>query len=198
VLAGLALLAVIMLAGGYVGRWQWTGFPDNKQLWDWLRLLVLPVAFATLPLWLKHADHMSAARRMSYGAIVGAFTLFVVVGYTLPMRWTGFSGNTLWDWLTLILLPVTLITVRTWSKTTRTLHRHHWVLLGLLAAAWLTTVIGGYLGHWRWTGYQGNTLWDWLQLVLAPIVLPTIVAPALVRFVSGDVVRRAEAARAAA
>ena len=40
-------------------------------------------------------------------------------------------------------------------------------------------VLGGYLGRWSWTGFTGNTLWDWLHLLLLPLLLPTVIVPAL-------------------
>ena len=61
------------------------------------------------------------------------------------------------------------------------------------------TLIGGYAWRWTWTGYQGNTLWDWLQLLLLPLVFPTILLPALLKWISGNAAERAsqeaEAAR---
>src|SRR4051812_49640819 len=48
VLAGVAVLGVL-LWGGYVRHWAWTGFGDNDTLWDWLELALLPTAVATLP-----------------------------------------------------------------------------------------------------------------------------------------------------
>lgn len=33
------------------------------------------------------------------------------------------------------------------------------------------TAAGGYGLNWLWTGYQGNTLWDWLKLLLMPVAL---------------------------
>jgi hypothetical protein len=186
--AVLVLAALVVLSGGYLGGWRWTGFQGNEQVWDWLQLLLLPLAFATLPLWLRYAHRMSRTRRVAYGVAVAAFAIFVVVGYMVPLHWTGFGGHQLWDWLTLLLLPVMLITVQTWSSTTRTVRLHHRVGIGALGVAWILTVIGGYAWAWAWTGYQGNTLWDWLQLLLLPLVFPTILAPALVRFATGDVV----------
>jgi hypothetical protein len=179
-----ALAAIVTLGGGYLGGWKWTGFRDNNQLWDWLSLLVLPVAFATIPLWLRNPEFFGRTRRITHAGLALVFGVFVIVGYTMPLGWTGFSGNRLWDWLVLLLLPATLVTVTTWSSTSRTIRRRHVVALAVLAAAWLITVIGGYDWGWKWTGYQGNTLWDWLQLVLLPLVVPTILAPAAVNFVS--------------
>jgi uncharacterized membrane protein len=187
----LVIAAAATLIGGYLGSWRWTGFQDNKQLWDWLGLLLLPVALATLPLWLQHGHLMSRTRRISLAVVLAAFGVFVLLGYRVPLGWTGFGDNHLWDWLTLVLLPVTLVIASTWAKTDRTLRTRHRIVLGALGAGWILTVIGGYAWHWTWTGYQGNTLWDWLQLVLAPIVLPTLLAPALATFMSGNVAQRA-------
>jgi hypothetical protein len=185
--AALVLTALVVLSGGYLGGWTWTGFRGNQQVWDWLQLLLLPVAFATLPLWLRYAHRITRARRVAYRVAVAGFVAFVVAGYTVPLHWTGFSGHPLWDWLTLLLLPATLVTVQTWSSTNRAVRLHHRVGLGVLGAAWVLTVVGGYAWAWAWTGYEGNTLWDWLQLLLLPLVFPTILAPVLVRFVAGDV-----------
>ena len=35
-------------------------------------------------------------------------------------------------------------------------------------------VLGGYLLHWTWTGFEGNTLWNWLGLFLVPFLLPLV------------------------
>jgi ABC-type glycerol-3-phosphate transport system permease component len=32
-------------------------------------------------------------------------------------------------------------------------------------------VIGGYTLNWTWTGFKGNTLWDWLELLVLPAAL---------------------------
>src|SRR3954454_1482939 len=192
--AALVVVALVVLSGGDLGGWRWTGFQGNEQVWDWLQLLLLPLAFATLPLWLRYADRISPARRAAYGIAVIGFAIFVVVGYAVPLHWSGFGGRKLWDWLTLLLLPATLVTVQTWSSTRRTLRVHHRVGLGALGVAWILTVIGGYFWAWNWTGYEGNTLWDWLQLMLLPLIFPTILAPALLPFVTGDVEKTAQPA----
>jgi hypothetical protein len=28
---------------------------------------------------------------------------------------------------------------------------------------------------WHWTGFVGNTLWDWLQMLLVPFAIPAAV-----------------------
>lgn len=55
--------------------------------------------------------------------------------------------------------------------------RTPFVLVGLLVALALV-VYGGYGRHWSWIGINGRTatLWDWLHLLLLPLVfaaLPT-------------------------
>src|SRR5215210_317839 len=43
-------------------------------------------------------------------------------------------------------------------------------LLGLITAITLV-VIGGYIYRWEWTGFIGKTLWDWMKLLVVPIIL---------------------------
>ena len=70
--------------------------------------------------------------------------------------------------------------------------------MAALAVGWIVTVIGGYALRWTWTGYADNTLWDWLQLLLLPLVFPTILLPALLKWVSGNAAGRASEAHEAA
>jgi hypothetical protein len=194
-LGGGAVALLVVLVGGYAYGWAWTGFADNNQLWDWLHLLLLPVALGTFPLWLKYGRYMSRRRRFALASAVLAFAAFVAVGYLVPLEWTGFRGNTLWDWLTLLLLPLALVTVRMWPSTSREIHAGHIAFSSAVALALLVTLIGGYAGDWAWTGYPGNTLWDWLALVLGPVAVATFIVPAAVRWVSGDVERAAKEAK---
>ena len=185
-----ALGVAALLLGGYGKKWSWTGFSGNDQLWDWMHLLLLPITIATFPLWLMYADHMSRVRRTILGLAVVAFAAFVVVGYLAPLDWTGFQGNTLWNWLTLILLPLAIATARAWPTSKHELHTIHIVAIGALLLGWLVTLVGGYADSWSWTGYPGNTLWDWMTLLLGPIAFATILIPGAVRWVSGDVARQ--------
>ena len=190
--AVLVLTFTVLLVGGYALDWSWTGFSANNQLWDWMHLLLLPVVLATFPLWLGFSRYMSSRRRRTLGVAVLVFAVFVLIGYVNPLTWTGFRGQTLWSWLTLMILPLSIVTVQKWPQSGRELRRRHAVGVALICVALVTTIIGGYWGGWSWTGYRGNTLWDWLTLVLAPVAVTTILAPSLARILTGDADERAE------
>jgi len=184
-LAAVAVATIVVIIGSYAGGWSWTGLRQNGQVWDWMELLLLPVALGTFPLWLRFSGEMSSARRIGLAAAVLAFAAFVLAGYLIPVVWTGFRGHTLWDWLTLIVLPVTVTTATVWPKTGRTFRPFYVVTAAVLFLMWITTVIGGYAGDWTWTGYPHNTLWDWVKLLLAPVAIMTFVVPELIRLISG-------------
>jgi hypothetical protein len=42
---------------------------------------------------------------------------------------------------------------------------------GIAALVFLIVVICGYLLGWKWTGLPKRTLWDWLDLLIIPLVL---------------------------
>jgi hypothetical protein len=73
-LLGLALMVFIVLA--YRRRWRWTGFAESrrkqaehedvqpaKTLWDWLQLLVIPLALAALAFLLNNSQSNREQRR---------------------------------------------------------------------------------------------------------------------------------------
>ncbi len=190
-----AVAFLVALVGGYGAGWQWTGFQQNNQLWDWLHLLLLPVVLGTLPLWIQAREHISRTRRLSYAVFIVAWTGFVIAGYLVPLSWTGIRGNTLWDWFGLLLLPVALTSMRLLRSKGHRLRRYQRHIVAAVSVVWIITVIGGYALQWTWTGYAGNTLWDWLQLLLVPLVFPTVLIPALIIWVSGDAAGRARQAR---
>jgi hypothetical protein len=183
-LRALVVAAVLALAaslyGGYVLGWKWTGFGPNAHLWDWLNLLVLPIAFATLPIWLRAHHLLDARRRRAVAGTVLAFAGVVAAGYLVPWVWTGFTGNTLWDWLSLLLLPVVITTMAFWRERERVFGLHHHAVAAILVLALAIAAAGGYALHWAWTGFEGNTLWDWLKMLLLPVIFPTVLLPAAV------------------
>ncbi|HXZ73725.1 MAG TPA: hypothetical protein VEH31_23025, partial [Streptosporangiaceae bacterium] len=61
---------VVVLWGGYVQGWHWTGFEKNNQLWDWLHLLLVPVAVGTIPLWIRNRKYIGEGRRVIYSVVI--------------------------------------------------------------------------------------------------------------------------------
>lgn len=194
----LLVTALVVLWGGYIQGWEWTGFRSNEQLWDWLRLLLLPVVIGTIPLWIEHSDYVSRGRRVIYIVGLAALTGLVVAGYLVPLNWTGFSGNTLWDWLELILLPVAVASARFLPSALRSLRPYHHGVIAVIVLGWAVTIIGGYALSWYWTGYQGNTLWDWLGLLLLPLLVPIVLVPTALQWTSSNAAQPARQARAVA
>jgi uncharacterized membrane protein len=116
------------------------------------------------------------ARLLAVGAVL-FLAVTAIGGYGMQWQWTGFQENdTFWDWLNLVLLPVTIAFVPLWLSS-RARHPEIWhSILALLAGAFIVLIYGGYVLHWSWTGFKGNTLWDWLKLCLVPFVLPGVLA----------------------
>ena len=198
----LVAAGLIALVGGYAGPWKWTGFEANGQVWDWLNLLLLPVVLGTIPLWIQDRDYIGRGRRIIYGAFMVAFTGFAIAGYLVPISWTGFSSQKLWNWIELLVLPAALaitaaLTSRGIRYQGRLLRPYERGMVIALMAGWIITIIGGYALRWRWTGYPGNTLWDWLQMLLVPLVFPTILLPFLLKWTSGNAAGRATTAHEA-
>jgi hypothetical protein len=181
--AALALAVAVVAAvlwGGYGHRWPWTGINGRTAtLWDWLHLLLLPIAFGMLPVLLSERTRMRREHRWVGAMLLVVFAAFVIAGYGIPWAWTGFSGNKLWDWLELLALPLAVTLVPLMDGIRRSWSSLHSLLAGVGAAAFIAIVIGGYTGGWTWTGFRGNTLWDWLHLLLLPLLLPTVIVPRL-------------------
>ena len=107
--AGLVGFAVFVW-GGYVAGWAWTGLSTQVTLWDWLEGLALPVTVGLVPLMLRYRDNLGRLHVVGALAALAGFVVLVLAGYLVPWVWTGFTGNTLWDWLSLALLPVVIAT----------------------------------------------------------------------------------------
>jgi uncharacterized membrane protein len=168
---------VVVLWGGYDRNWGWTGFQPDAKLWDWLHVFVLPLAVVAAPLWLRYRDQLDRHRRLLLAIPVVCFTLLVAAGYAFDLGWTGFPGNELWDWLELLLLPLAIGLMPVWVDLAGGLRRRHVAFATATAAFLLVAVIGGYHDHWHWTGFRGNTLFDWIELFIAPLMLPFVLVP---------------------
>jgi F0F1-type ATP synthase assembly protein I len=53
------------------------------------------------------------------------------------------------------------------------------VALSIVAVVFIAVVLVGYLARWAWTGFAGNTVWDWLHLLLLPLLVPVVIVPVL-------------------
>lgn len=173
VLAGAALVVGISEPGGR--GWGWTGFPENGDLWDWLHLLVLPFVLLLLPLWVGTHRRLRREWMLGLSTLGVAFVVIVYGGYELGWGWTGFSDNRLWDWLELLILPFTVALLPLWLGSRRRLTRAHAAGLGVVLGLFAALVVCGYAVPWEWTGFEGNTLWDWIQLVIVPFAIPVAV-----------------------
>ena len=95
------------------------GFKANDTLWDWLKLLLIPIALATVPIWFTAEEGqqriwLAQLKWMLLATIVILAVLFIG-SYAFNWTWTGFKGHdTLWDWLTLLLIPVTVAVLPIW------------------------------------------------------------------------------------
>ncbi len=101
--APLGFLLLVVL--GYGLHWRWTGFP-GKTLWDWLELVVLPLAVTARPVWMELRKGLHLRERLVLVALCLAFVFVSVGAYVWHWQWAGFDGNRLWDWLSLWLLPL--------------------------------------------------------------------------------------------
>lgn len=54
-ISSLIIGSLILVFGGYAFHWAWTGF--QKTLWDWMQLLIIPVALAITGFLLTRAEH---------------------------------------------------------------------------------------------------------------------------------------------
>ncbi len=178
-----ALCAVVfgvLLWGSYTKHWSWAGINGHTaKLWDWLHLLLLPFVLAFLPIWLSRTTRVSARRKRLGLTAIGVFAVVVLLGYTIPWVWTGFRGNTLWDWFGLIALPVAVALAPVVDELRRKWTHRHTLIALAGCCAFAVVVLGGYLAGWKWTGFRSNTVWDWLRLLLLPLLIPTVVVPAL-------------------
>ena len=64
------------------------------------------------------------------------------------------------------------------------LRRSHVAAAVAALAALAVAAVGGYAYDWHWTGFQGNTLFDWLKLLIVPLLLPVVVAPPAARWLA--------------
>ena len=62
------------------------------------------------------------------------------------------------------------------ERPTSILRIHPMWAIGIAIAAIIIIVlaIGGYFLGWNWTGFKGNTFWDWMSLLITPVTIATV------------------------
>jgi putative effector of murein hydrolase LrgA (UPF0299 family) len=189
-----ALATAVVLWGGYSHRWPWTGINGHTAtLWDWLNLLLLPVAVGILPILVSRRTALQRRHKFVSASLLGCFVVLVVAGYAVPWAWTGFTGNKLWDWLSLLALPVAVALIPTFDELQRVWSKRHSAIAAVVLTVFGAIILGGYAGNWSWTGFRGNTLWDWMHLLLLPLLLPTVIVPAVRPVATSSLIAKEEA-----
>ncbi len=73
-----------------------------------LHLLLLPLAFGLLPVMIDREIQLRRGHQVLATTLLVVFVAIVIAGYMMPWSWTGFTGNKLWDWLELLVLPLAI------------------------------------------------------------------------------------------
>jgi len=129
------------------------------------------VAQAGQPPSARHGLAESRTVRKGAAYVLTAVVLVVLSGgYFWRWAWTGLPSNyQLWNWLQVLLLPVVLGTIPLWMQYRKYITRGRRIITGAAAAACIGLVILGYLlPAFSWTGFPGQRLSNWLQLLLIP------------------------------
>jgi hypothetical protein len=63
----------------------WTGFA-GKQLWDWLHLMLFPVAVVRLPEWVRNGEPFEPRHVVIATIVLGGFAVLLVGGYRWAAR----------------------------------------------------------------------------------------------------------------
>ena len=113
------VILVVLEIGTYAFNWTWTGFKANDTVWDWLQLLLIPISLAAVPIWFTAEEGQQriwlAQLKWVLLASVVILAVLFIGSYAFNWTWTGFKGHdTLWDWLTLLLIPVTVAVLPIW------------------------------------------------------------------------------------
>ncbi len=187
------LSAFALLAMGFYEGSAWNSFLSNsgKSLWDWLTILlplvvlliIMVLVFARL--WLRSPQIQQVKWQIFWITVIVTLSVIFIIlvfgGYRLGWTWTGFSDNKLWNWLDLLILPVTLSIATQWfslylpPSPSKPKLRPEWSILWIalfivFLTAFTIVVVSLYVG-WTWTGFSGKSVWDWIHLLILPVSL---------------------------
>jgi hypothetical protein len=113
------VILIVLEIGTYAFNWTWTGFKANATVWDWLKLLLLPIAFAVVPIWFTAEEGQQriwlAQLKWVLLAIIVVLGVLFIGSYAFNWTWTGFKENgSLWNWLELLLVPMIVAVLPIW------------------------------------------------------------------------------------
>jgi hypothetical protein len=182
VVVAAAIVVLALVVGGYGMGWRWTGLSQGVTLWNWLQALLLPLALGLVPVLLLQRERLRRRHRLLVAAVIAVFAAFVITGYAVPLAWTGLGGHTLWDWFELALLPLVVTAAPVWVRADL-VRREHLLAAGAALMVFAAFVLAGDAVPLGWTGFNGNTAWDWLKLLLLPALVPTVIIPLLTTIV---------------
>ena len=119
VLAVAIVILTVLEIGTYAFNWTWTGFRDNNTLWDWMQLLLLPLALAVVPIWFAAEEAQKRAwlaqLRWVLAVVIGIFVILFIGSFAFHWTWTGFRDHgRVWDWLSILLVPVIVAVLPIW------------------------------------------------------------------------------------
>ena len=118
-------------------------------------------------------------KRVLVAAVV-IMAILEIGTYAFNWTWTGFKNNdTVWDYLQLLLLPITLAIVPVWFMAEEAQQRIwlaqlKWALL-ISVTLLVVLFVGTYAFNWTWTGFKDHgRFWDWLSLLLVPVMVAAL------------------------
>jgi len=97
VLVAIIVILIVLEIGTYAFNWTWTGFKANDTVWDWLQLLLLPIALAAVPIWLMAEEGqqriwLAQLKWVVLASVVILAVLFIGT-YAFNWFWTGFKDH---------------------------------------------------------------------------------------------------------
>lgn len=130
VLLAAVIVLVVLEIGTYAFNWTWTGFKSNDTLWDYLQLLLLPITLAAVPIWFMAEEDQQriwlAQLKIALVIVVAALIVLFIGSYALNWTWTGFRDHgRLWDWFSLLLVPVIVAVLPIWYSIHTSQQRTH-------------------------------------------------------------------------